>query len=87
MVRFQEHILLHSTDLILPGSANYITIAGDILTFIEYQTGDWRCISLISAGSGITGTGKEVKQVSPTLTHLLYQFQLLQIIQSGQHIS
>lgn len=68
-LRFQDILTLtHSTDLVLPGSTNYITIAGDILAFIEYQTGDWRCISLISAGSGITGTGKEVKQVSPTLT-------------------
>ena len=85
-LRFQDALTLtHSTDLVLPGSANYITIAGDILTFIEYQTGDWRCISLISAGSGITGTGKEVKQVSPTLTTPTLSVPIIADYTSGQH--
>lgn len=33
----------NATDLILPGAANIITAAGDIATFYEYATGDWRC--------------------------------------------
>jgi hypothetical protein len=35
----------HATDLILPGGANIITAAGDEATFIEYATGDYRCLS------------------------------------------
>jgi hypothetical protein len=35
----------HATDLILPGGQNITTAAGDIATFYEYATGDWRCIS------------------------------------------
>ena len=34
-----------ATNLILPGAANYTTAAGDELTFIEYASGDWRCVS------------------------------------------
>lgn len=35
----------HATDLILPGGKNIITVAGDVLGFYEYATGDWRLIS------------------------------------------
>lgn len=35
----------HSTDLVLPGGANITTAAGDIAEFVEYATGDWRCIT------------------------------------------
>lgn len=35
----------HATDLILPGAANITTAAGDEFTFIEYASGDWRCVS------------------------------------------
>lgn len=35
----------HATDLILPGGANITTAAGDEATFIEYASGDWRCIN------------------------------------------
>jgi hypothetical protein len=34
----------HATDLILPSGANITTAAGDEAGFIEYATGDWRCI-------------------------------------------
>ena len=33
------------TNLILPGSANITTAAGDEAILIEYATGDWRCIN------------------------------------------
>lgn len=44
----------HATDLILPGAANITTAAGDEAMFVEYATGDWRCISYQRA-AGIPG--------------------------------
>lgn len=35
----------HATNLILPGAANIKTAAGDEALFIEYDAGDWRCVS------------------------------------------
>jgi hypothetical protein len=35
----------NATDLILPGAANIVTAAGDEAEFIEYASGDWRCVS------------------------------------------
>ena len=34
-----------ATDLILPGDANITTAAGDEAWFVEYATGDWRCVN------------------------------------------
>jgi hypothetical protein len=34
----------HSTDLILPGGVSITTAAGDEAGFIEYASGDWRCV-------------------------------------------
>lgn len=34
----------HATDLILPGATNIVTAAGDEAIFIEYASGDWRCV-------------------------------------------
>jgi hypothetical protein len=34
----------HATDLILPGAADIVTAAGDEAMFVEYASGDWRCI-------------------------------------------
>lgn len=53
----------HATDLILPTGANITTAAGDEATFIEYATGDWRCVqyqkadgtALAAAGGGSSG--------------------------------
>jgi len=39
----------HATDLVLPGAANITTAAGDECLFIEYATGDWRCLSYTKA--------------------------------------
>jgi hypothetical protein len=39
----------NATDLILPGAANITTAAGDHGVFIEYASGDWRCISYTRA--------------------------------------
>ena len=41
----------HATDLILPGAANITTAAGDEAEFVEYASGDWRCVSYSQAGS------------------------------------
>lgn len=46
----------HATDLLLPGAANITTAAGDEAMFIEFATGDWRCLSYTKAsGEGIVG--------------------------------
>lgn len=34
----------NSTSLILPGSANVITIAGDVAEFVSLGSGNWRCV-------------------------------------------
>jgi hypothetical protein len=39
----------HATDLILPGAANITTAAGDEAVFVEYASGDWRCVSYVRA--------------------------------------
>lgn len=49
----------HATDLVLPGAANITTAAGDEAEFVEYASGDWRCVSYLRAAgrplnSGVT---------------------------------
>ena len=47
-----------ATDLILPGGANITTAAGDHFTFIEYASGDYRCIAYaLASGEAIVGGG------------------------------
>lgn len=47
-----------ATDLILPGGANITTAAGDEATFVEYATGDWRCLVYTKAdGTAVVGGG------------------------------
>lgn len=47
-------ILTHNaTDLVLPGSANITTAAGDEAEFVEYATGDWRLTNYQKAAFGI----------------------------------
>lgn len=58
----------HATDLILPGGANITTASGDEAKFIEYATGDWRCVSYTKAsGAAITGGGDTWNWVTPGL--------------------
>lgn len=48
----------HATDLILPGAANITTAAGDEAEFIEYASGDWRCVSYTKAsGAAVVSIG------------------------------
>jgi len=45
-----------ATDLVLPGGANITTAAGDEAEFIEYASGDWRCVSYTKAnGTSVVG--------------------------------
>ena len=53
----------HSTNLILPGSANIITAAGDIAVMYEYASADWRCVSYTRA-SGKLQVSSEVSAES-----------------------
>lgn len=64
MLHFDGALTLthNATDLILPGAANITTAAGDIATFYEYATGDWRCVSYqvaadVPGGGGGAGSG------------------------------
>ena len=58
----------HATDLILPTGSNITTAAGDIATFYEYATGDWRCISYTLAdGTALSGLVNVVEDTSPQL--------------------
>lgn len=60
-------ILTHNaTDLILPGGANITTAAGDEAEFIEYASGDYRCVSYTKA-SGLPVVGG-ITLGSPTAT-------------------
>ncbi len=43
----------HATDLILPGGVNITTAAGDHAAFVEYASGDWRCLWYTRASTGL----------------------------------
>lgn len=68
ILHFDDALTLthHATNLILPGAANITTSAGDELSFIEYASGQWRCVGYVDAST--TGTGNIVRATSPTLT-------------------
>lgn len=55
----------HATNLILPGTANIVTSAGDEMAFVEYASGQWRMVAYIDAST--TGTGNMVRATSPTI--------------------
>jgi hypothetical protein len=55
----------HADDLILPGAANITTAAGDEAEFVEYATGDWRCVDYQKA------SGQSVVQFIPTAANAL----------------
>ncbi len=58
----------HATDLFLPGAANITTAAGDHGIFIEYASGDWRCISFIPATVGILTAATQAQQEAASST-------------------
>jgi hypothetical protein len=53
-VRFSGALTLthNGTSLILPGSANILTTAGDTALFVSNSSGNWRCISYQRANGG-----------------------------------
>jgi hypothetical protein len=65
-VRFSGILTLthNGTSLVLPGSANITTAAGDVATFESLGSGNWRCVdyaradgtALVSGGGGGSGT-------------------------------
>ena len=55
----------HSTNLVLPGSANIVTVAGDEATFVEYASGDWRCTSYLS----LAATQAEMEAATSNTVH------------------
>ncbi|MBT6048972.1 MAG: hypothetical protein HOG49_19410 [Candidatus Scalindua sp.] len=56
----------HSTNLVLPDASNIITVAGQILVFHEYASGDWRLVSnSVPSAGGIT-LGTEQASTSGT---------------------
>lgn len=58
-------ILTHNaTDLILPGAANITTVAGDEAEFVEYATGDWRCVNYQRTSGVPVVAGRLVQQVN-----------------------
>ena len=63
----------HATDLILPTAADITTAAGDEAEFVEYATGDWRCVSYTRAsGSALVtltlGTPVSISSSGTTFT-------------------
>lgn len=58
----------HATDLILPGAANITTAAGDHAVFVEYASGDWRCVSYQRAASAPSGFLDEDDMASDSAT-------------------
>lgn len=53
IIQFDGSLALthHATNLILPGGVNITTAAGDQAAFIEYASGDWRCLWYTRADS------------------------------------
>jgi len=66
IVQFSGALTLthNATSLILPGSANITTVAGDTAEFVSLGSGNWICTSYQKVT--ITGTGGAVQATSPT---------------------
>ena len=55
----------HATNLILPSAANIVTAVGDELTFVEYATGNWRCVAYaLASGKAVVETAGDFEFVS-----------------------
>ena len=75
ILHFDDELVLthHATDLILPGSKDITTATGDEAIFVEYATGDWRCVSYSPAvgyerSTSAYGVYWDEGDPSPTLT-------------------
>ncbi|MBT2333633.1 hypothetical protein J7E49_06910 [Variovorax paradoxus] len=76
-VRFLAVLTLthNATNLILPGSANITTAAGDVATMESLGAGNWRCIdyaksdgTAVVGGGGLTGFTSALNTASPNAT-------------------
>lgn len=77
-VRFLGALTLthNATSLILPGSANITTAAGDVATMESLGSGNWRCIdyakadgtSVVGGGAGLTNWVEAVNTAAPNAT-------------------
>ena len=70
MLHFDGILILtyHATDLILPTGVNITTAAGDEAMFVEYASGDWRCISYTRAdGTALAGGSTATARASTWL--------------------
>lgn len=55
----------NATSLILPGSANITTAAGDTATFVSLGAGNWRCISYQKAnGTAVITAGSNLNSIT-----------------------
>lgn len=69
-LHFDDALILthNATDLILPGGANITTAAGDEAIFVEYASGDWRCVSYTRAdGSPLSGNNTQIQPITASV--------------------
>lgn len=65
----------NATDLVLPGGANITTAAGDEAIFVEYSSGDWRCVSYTRAsGEPLIAGGMTVSAAQATTSGTAIDF-------------
>lgn len=80
----QFTIAHHATNLILPGNVNIITAAGDEAEFVEYATGDWRCVNYSKAdGSTVADLTGDVTSEGGATTLAKGLIQLTESDDSG----
>jgi hypothetical protein len=69
--------LTHSADLVLPTGANITTAAGDESIWVEYASGDWRCVSYTRAdGSPLVAINipGQTEDTAPTPSDLVLEY-------------
>ena len=62
IVKFEGALTLthNATSLILPGGTSILTVAGDVGIFISEGSGNWRCVSWLPVGRGMSPAGMVV---------------------------
>lgn len=81
MLHFDDALTLthNATDLILPGGNNILTAAGDEALFVEYASGDYRCISYtrashssvrVNVANGVGSTNTAIRRFTNILTNI-----------------
>ena len=75
VVNFSDALTLtyNATSLILPGSANIVTVAGDVAVFESLGSGNWQCVSYTKRNSvpgqaGIADISTAIYPATPTNT-------------------